>query len=102
MFSNSPTKRVRFIQQQRCLRVDESGSGDRRNDLFPLSPILSSEAAPDDALLHPRLPFGQFSVCRKTRQLGAGPSATGRTVISLAWAKDKIPAVGIAGFWRAE
>src|SRR5437899_8740321 len=90
---DSPTKRVAFVEYQRrfCIHVGSAGNDRSNFSAGSIQPAVSpSEGAAEDAFLHPRSAFGQFSIGRQAGEFGAGASAARRTVIGFTRALDKV------------
>ena len=94
--SGCPSKRIQFVEQERCLRIHEGRAGDDRRDFAgstvkPVKP--SPERAADDAFLDPRVAFSQFSIGSETGKFRARAGAAGRAVVGFARTLHKISRV---------
>src|SRR5262245_55589306 len=87
---DSPAERIPAVEEQRRLSAHVSRSCDGGDDAVAVPMVMASEGAADDALLDPRLPFGEPAVRGQAGELGAGPGAAGGAVVDLAGAEDEV------------
>ncbi len=90
---NAHAEWIARVEDQVRVCINERRSLDAGMDLSVAHLNTAFKHAADNAFLFPHLAFAQLAVGIQARQLGAGPGAAWRSVISLARAQDEIPAV---------
>ena len=91
--ANAELERVRWIEEESGFRSDEGGAGDGGNDGVFGGCVATFEDAANDAFLPPDFIGGEFSICGKAGELGAGTGAAGGAVVFAAGAEDEVSAV---------
>src|SRR6185295_13493381 len=90
---NAHAEWIARIEDEVRVSVNERGALDA-GVYLPIAHLNTAfKHAAHNAFLFPHLAFEQLAVGIQAGQLGAGSGAAWRSVISLAWAQDEIPAV---------
>src|ERR1700736_2632355 len=94
---NPPSKRIRWVDKDRCLAVHVGPSCNIGNQVVAFETNPALEDAPDNALDPEDVAFRELAVPVQARKLGARSGAARGAVVFAAGAADIVPCVGDLG-----